>query len=388
MAATKQVKVLKSKKLNRAQTGLTKTEYDVYLALISKIKHVDGKGLAIPHEELERNYTLTAKEYSELLNCDIKNAYGIIKKACQKLIRTPMVLDKPELGQTREIAICAQADYNHKEGSIKIEFTPNIMPFLARLQNNFVMYNLKSISNFKSLYTVRLYELLQEFSDQGFMTKSVEELRRIFNAENKFMEYSDLKRRTFQNACDEINLHFDMKLTFQEITASNSKKVERIDFTFKPTIVNKFIDSYTGKPRNQYIGPKKHLPTEDELEAKRIKAAKAKQYRDTHKAKKLAAQSTINNEQHQDLFNSKQTTTTTTLEELIKFNELMYPDRIKKLEEKYLKLLALRDLSPEEEQKDLHQFLLSVKTQPDLDQVSDSKLIFGRIEQVISVTQG
>jgi len=70
------------------------------------------------------------------------------------------------------------AEYNKKDGYISVKFTDDIMPYLAQVRQKFVLYSLKEIANFGSLYTTRFYELLQEFKETGWMLKSVPKLER------------------------------------------------------------------------------------------------------------------------------------------------------------------------------------------------------------------
>ena len=146
------------------------------------------------------------------------------------------------------------AEYNHKKGSITIEFTDRIMPYLAQAKQRFVLYNLKEIANFGSLYTTRLYELIQEFKDTGHVIKSVVQLRDIFAVGSQYLKYNDFKRKTFAHAVDEINSQFDLKLTFEEV--KDGRKVVAIKFAFIPTFTIRGVDQ-TGKPKNTYIKPRR-----------------------------------------------------------------------------------------------------------------------------------
>jgi len=59
---SKTPKVYKSPKLNSSNFGdFTHTDYQVYLMLLSKIGGVDKKGKYLQPEQLEREYTLSAK---------------------------------------------------------------------------------------------------------------------------------------------------------------------------------------------------------------------------------------------------------------------------------------------------------------------------------------
>lgn len=232
---SKTPKVYKNKKLNNANfDDYNLNDYQVFLQLISKIGGVDEAGKYLQPEKLERVYTLKAKEFSEQFNLELNSTYNILKRVVKKLVRTVITLEKPDLFITTEIPICAFAEYNHKNGSITIEFNEYIMPYLAQVKAKFVLYNLKEVSNFGSLYTTRLYELIQEFKDTGLLIKSVEQLREVFAVSNKFVKYNDLKKYTFLHAVNEINSQYQLNLEFEEI--KERLKVVAIKFTFTPTI--------------------------------------------------------------------------------------------------------------------------------------------------------
>jgi plasmid replication initiation protein len=176
-------------------------------------------------------------------------------------MKTSIILEQPDLFQTWEINVCSMAKYNHHEGSITIEFTDRIMPYLTQVSRKFVLYNLKEVANFGSLYTTRLYELIQEFKDTGYIVKSVEQLRTVFAVGNKYVEYRDFKRYTFLHAANEINSQFDMKLSFEEI--KDGRKVVAIKFNFVPTFIIHGVDKM-GNPKNVYVKPKRKKVIETE----------------------------------------------------------------------------------------------------------------------------
>jgi plasmid replication initiation protein len=251
---SKTSKVYKNKKLNTANFGnFTHTDYQVFLHLVSKIGGVDKVGKYLQPEQLQREHILTAREFSEVFNTDIDNSYKSLLKACKKLMKTSILLEKIELNEIWEINVCSTAKYNKKEGRITVEFTDRIMPYLSQVKQKFVLYNLKEIANFGSLYTTRLYELIQEFKDTGYMIKSVVQLREAFAVGNDFKKYNDLKKRTFEHACQEINDNYKLNLGFEEI--KEGRKVVAVKFVFKKTRIHKIIDQKTGVERNFYEKP-------------------------------------------------------------------------------------------------------------------------------------
>lgn len=251
---SKTSKVYKNKKLNNANFGnFSHNDYQVFLHLISKIGGVDRLGKYLQPEQLQREYLLTAKEFSEVFNADLSNCYRFLNKACKNLMKTSIILEKPELSETWEINVCSTAKYNRRHGAIHIQFTDSIMPYLAQVRQKFVLYNLKEIANFGSLYTTRLYELIQEFKETGWTLKSISQLREIFAVGNNLNRYSDFKKYTFGHACQEINDNYDIGLKFEEI--KEGRKVVAVKFFFKKTAVCKRIDQ-DGNIHTTYAPPK------------------------------------------------------------------------------------------------------------------------------------
>lgn len=249
---SKTPKAYKNKKLNNANFGnFHHTDYQVFLHLVSKIGGVDKYGKYLQPEQLKKEYVLTAKEFSELFNVSLSNCYGILKQAIDKLMKTDLKVERVDLQEMWRINICSMARYNSKQGTITINFTDHIMPYLVQeVKKKFILYNLKEIANFGSLYTTRLYELIQEFKETGWMLKTVEQLREVFAVGDKFKLYGHFKTKTFAHACQEINTNYDIDLRFEEI--KKSRKVVAIRFSFKPVVINKITDQKTGITRNIY----------------------------------------------------------------------------------------------------------------------------------------
>ena len=251
---SKTPKSYKNKKLNNANFGnFTHNDYQVFLHLVSKIGGVDEFGKYLQPEQLQREHVLTAKEFSEVFNTDIDNSYRYLAKAINKLMKTDIKIERPENQSIVMINVCSKAEYIKREGYVTIKFTDDIMPYLSQVRKKFVLYNLKEIANFGSLYTTRLYELIQEFKETGYMIKSVDKLREIFAVGNSFKRYNDFKRFTFDHACKEINDHYKMNLGYEEI--KEKRKVVAIKFVFKKTRVHKVVNQKTGIAKNLYIKP-------------------------------------------------------------------------------------------------------------------------------------
>ena len=261
---SKTPKLYKNKKLNNANFGnFTLNDYQVFLHLVSKIGGVDEFGKYLQPEQLQREHLLTAKEFSDIFEVDIHTCYGILKKALDKLMKTDIKVERIELKEVWRINICSMAKYNKGDGYILIKFTDDIMPYLSQVTKKFVLYNLKEISNFGSLYTTRLYELIQDFKETGWMLKSISQLREAFAVGDKFKAYRDFKIKTFAHACQEINDNYDIGLRFEE--QKEGRKVVAVKFFFKQTIVTQVTNQKTGKTTNIYSKPKTQTNTSNKV---------------------------------------------------------------------------------------------------------------------------
>lgn len=261
-------KVYKNKKLNNANFGTYNlNDYQTLLLLISKLGKSNADGTYMQPEQLEREHLITAKEFHDAFGVELASCYRVLKNAGKKLMETSITLEKPELFVTQQINVCSKVEYQHKEGAIKIKLTDDILPYLAQVKKKFVLYNLKEVANFGSLYSTRLYELIQEFKDTGWLVKSVAQLREVFAVGKKFPLYANFKAKTFAHAVDEINAQYPtMKLRFEEL--KEGRKVVAIDFRFTPSTiieqynpVTKQIVSVTSKPKQ--VQPKRKKKDDD-----------------------------------------------------------------------------------------------------------------------------
>ncbi|MFN8788566.1 MAG: replication initiation protein [Neisseriaceae bacterium] len=254
MAIKKLKKIQKSNHLNQANfSDLSLSTYRVILNLIAQLKKHDGEGNQLQLPVISRECTLSAKDFSEEFpGVGQQHAYEILKEATDKLLKTIFQI-KTDIGILK-IHVCSQVHYIEREGRIDIRFTEEIMPHLAELGNNFTMYNLKEISGFNSIYTTRLYELLMQFKTTGQYITTVDNLRYIFGCSNTFHRYNDFKKRTIHHAVNEINSQYEMNLSYEEI--KEGRKVAKLIFYFKKTLVNLTYDPVKKKNRSQLIRPK------------------------------------------------------------------------------------------------------------------------------------
>jgi plasmid replication initiation protein len=102
-------------------------------------------------------------------------------------------------------------------GVVEATFHPDLKPYLLRLKNRFLMYDMKNVLNISSANSIRMYELLKSFEGIRERTFYVEELKEILGVEQKYDRYYNFKKRIIEQAQKDLFKHTDIAFTFDEI---------------------------------------------------------------------------------------------------------------------------------------------------------------------------
>ncbi len=187
---------------------LTLAEQRVLLACIAQI---DSKAVLT---DLYR-FEVSAAEIVDLAGLDsFSNAYRDLKKATEKLYERSVIIDDPDPDNPqiteRKTRWISSIDYVPGEGKLVLSFSFGIIPYLSQLSREFTQYKLKHVARFESVYSIRLYELLVQWSTAGQREIEVEWLKKQFQVVDKYDRLGDLKKRVIDPAVAEINEHSNL----------------------------------------------------------------------------------------------------------------------------------------------------------------------------------
>lgn len=231
LISSENVRINKTKELNNARyIGYTLNSLQALDLLSSKIKTLDKEGRSISVQDLERSHSISAEEFSIVYKVDISNSYKILKKAALDLARN--FIEKKEKGGIWRFPIAESTHYKPETG-LSIVFNKAAMEHYGKVERNFATYYIKETEPFRSKYSVRLYHLLKEYHDTGFMVKSVEELRHALDCIDCLMDYKNFKDRAIKHAVDEMNSIYEICLTMRP--KKEGKKVDSVLFEFNKT---------------------------------------------------------------------------------------------------------------------------------------------------------
>jgi len=142
----------------------------------------------------------------------------------------------PERDAMRPLSVrwLTGVDYDSGEGMITVRFGLELIPHITRLEASFTSYELKQISDLKSGYAIRLYELLIKWRVSGktpvMPLESFREQIGLLTDEYKRM--GDFKKNVLDLAVQQINLFTDIQVTYEQIKAGRT--ITGFSFQFKP----------------------------------------------------------------------------------------------------------------------------------------------------------
>jgi len=214
----KKNKIIKSNQLIEAKYRLTLNEQRLILAYIS---------LLSPEYEEFPKVEIKIKDLIELLELNDKGFYRKIRETLEKLRSRTLVIRKPK--GFLVTGWISSAEYFEDEGKVEIILDPKLKPYLLRLKQAFTTYALRNVLKLRSVYSIRIYELLKQYEKVGTRKFKIEELREILGIlPNEYKRYTDFKRRVILTASKELKEKADIYFEFLEI--KNGKKISEIEF--------------------------------------------------------------------------------------------------------------------------------------------------------------
>ncbi|MWN89244.1 RepB family plasmid replication initiator protein [Gilliamella sp. Pra-s65] len=197
--------VYKSNDLVNASYNLTLAEQRIILFAISKLN---------PASDNNKTVVIKASEFAKQFKKIDKNSiYKAIKDGLDDLYNKSIIL-KNEQKKITFRWLQAKA-YVDNEATAELVFSDQIIPYLFDLKNKFTKYKLSNISTFKSVYSIRLYELLVQYKVIKARNIEVKELREMLLLGNKYTRPFDLKKRVIEKAVKELNEKSDLNISYK-----------------------------------------------------------------------------------------------------------------------------------------------------------------------------
>ena len=215
---------VQSNRLVEASYTLTVVEQKIILAMVSMIHPDDAEFCS---------YEMNLKDLTDFLNINIKYAYHEIDNITRSLRKRELHIPE-EYGwiNTGWVSSCR---YDSKRGTVSFRFDPELKPYLLRLKREFTKYRLSLIVQFKSIYTIRIYQLLKQYKGIGYREFRIDNLKEILGIKQEYREFKRFRSRVLNQAKKEFEKKdefgkFKCDLTFELEKIREGRKIARLKF--------------------------------------------------------------------------------------------------------------------------------------------------------------
>ena len=207
--------ICKDNRLVNASYKLNVGELKLILAISSMVNPLDKEF---------KDYTISIKDFARLLGINLstnKNFYSRVKRASGLLLSKRVTIHEKD-GDFQTVWLSG-IKYFDNEGKVAVSFHPKLIKYYLQLQE-YTKYRLINITDLKSEYSLKLYEVLKQFEKIGERTYKIEELKKFLGVENEYDRFYDFKRRILLVTQKEINEKTDISFEFEELKEGRSIK--------------------------------------------------------------------------------------------------------------------------------------------------------------------
>ena len=188
-------------------------------------------------------YPVDKKLYAATFNVCEETAYeALVKAATQLLTRTitlkSSLLDVsiPETSKSKTVIHWASAcRYNNDTMQLEIQWSPGIVYMFNRLgsEYQYSKYYLDHVTSLKSVYSMRLYRLLNRFGFCHYATLELEEFLKLMgisqnNEPSVYSEFKYLNRQILKPCIEDINARTNLIVSMSTIKLA--RKVHKLKF--------------------------------------------------------------------------------------------------------------------------------------------------------------
>lgn len=185
-----------------------------------------------------QTYRVKITDLAKTLAISQDNLYRDVQTICEHLLSELVYIgDGNPKHKWRMFQWCSCCSYEN--GIITIKLHENLKPYLIGLNELYTQYVLQDILVLKSVYAIRIYELIrQETKYQKIYSSmsanvylSIETIRKATNTEKKYTRYSNFQEKIIDKAVNEINDKLGYYITYQPV--KESRKIVGYNITIK-----------------------------------------------------------------------------------------------------------------------------------------------------------
>lgn len=228
IAANKKIKV--ANEFINAQFKVDLLEFRTYLAIASSYNS---------NEKPENYFYLSfkASQLAKTIGIGIDRGYvkeleRILTSLSQRMIRIQLRSDKDEEKEKWIKGHFISSIEAKGDGQIEIVMDPKLMKYFFNIQNQFSFLEIQTLLTFTSVYAIRIYNLLKQFSNQRKRIFKLEDLREMLLLQNKYPNFTDFNRYVLEPAVKNINELSTMQVRY-ETNGRKGVKITHVTFYYE-----------------------------------------------------------------------------------------------------------------------------------------------------------
>ncbi len=169
-----------------------------------------------PNDQIFQGYELSVAEIARLFEMDAKSVHREILLIASRLLKRPLRIKRAD----GSLLLCnwiAEAVY--RSGSLTVTPAPSLKPYLLELRERFTAVPLEQVSQLRSIYSIRIYQLLKQYSGIGGFKVEVLEFREMLAIEKKYSKFHELRRCVLDVAKEELDEKSDISFKLETLRA-------------------------------------------------------------------------------------------------------------------------------------------------------------------------
>ena len=215
----------------------------------SAISSIDSKNENVDKETV---FQIKVQDYVSFYGMCSKAMYSEIEDAAKDLIRRVVNINLKN-DEHIETPWLAYVHYKPQQGSLEFKFAEKVIPYITFLKSEFTIYKLIEIAGLRSIYSVRIYEMLAQWRSVGSVEVKISDLRERFQiGPSEYTRFSNLKMRVINPAIEEVTqkTNFtidDLMILKKGVYRKNPVLIFRFHEKNKTEVINKELRNISSK---------------------------------------------------------------------------------------------------------------------------------------------
>ena len=237
--------IKKANDLIEARHSLSTWEMRIFLKIIFLVNEEANKGttnFVIPIRELIKDFHLENSRQSYQLFREARKALATrsIQIYQQNHDTGSWEMVNKSLFSETAHSVKMNADNTISEdgdGYIRLQLHDQIKSYLINingsLDKNYTLFD-RNYAIELPIKILRFYLLLKRFADTGFRYMTVDEIRDVFDLQDKYKSFGNIKQRLIDKAKVELEEKTDIRFEYEEVKKAGSKAVFAVKFKIFP----------------------------------------------------------------------------------------------------------------------------------------------------------